>query len=62
MDFDRLATKGIPAPFKPKLDDLGDLRYFSEEFTQMKMSPDNDSINENPIIEEEFKGFEYKYE
>ena len=41
IDFDRLVAKQLKAPFKPKLDGGSDLRYFSDEFTNMKMSPEN---------------------
>uniref|UniRef100_A0A2M4CK83 non-specific serine/threonine protein kinase n=1 Tax=Anopheles darlingi TaxID=43151 RepID=A0A2M4CK83_ANODA len=33
IDWDMLQQKRIPAPYKPNVEDDGDTRYFSEEFT-----------------------------
>jgi hypothetical protein len=53
IDFDRLVTKQLKAPFKPKLDGCSDLRYFSDEFTNMQMSPESSQNSKLVTCEEE---------
>lgn len=54
IDWARLADKGIPAPFKPKIKHELDTNNFSEEFT--KMSATDPAVNAPPNHERLFRG------
>jgi len=43
INWDKLAKKELPAPFKPVVNDIKDLRYFDKMFT-------DESLNETPIM------------
>lgn len=41
LDWVSLHNKTTPSPYRPQLDSDVDTKYFSEEFTQMGLSPEN---------------------
>lgn len=44
IDWEGLEARKVPAPYKPVLEGPSDVKYFDKHFTQMKMSPDHDSV------------------
>ena len=40
IDWKAMVEKDIKSPYEPQLDSEEDLKYFSQEFTSMKISPE----------------------
>ena len=63
IDFDKVLNKEYKPPFIPKLKDDTDLRYFDENFTQLKIDNENpDGVNEEEDEKDDynFEGFSYQ--
>lgn len=63
INWQKLEAKEVTAPFVPKQEKKVDLRYFSKQFTQMKIPSETDEClekeNYNPAELATFKDFEY---
>ena len=63
IDFDKVLRKEYKPPFVPKLNDDTDLRYFDENYTQLKVENENhDGKGEHEDEKDEFnfEGFSYQ--
>ena len=63
IDFDKVLNKEYKPPFIPKLKDDTDLRYFDENFTQLKVEnekPDQRAEEEDEKDDFNFEGFSYQ--
>jgi protein-serine/threonine kinase len=62
IDFDKVLRKEYKPPFVPKLNDDTDLRYFDENYTQLKVENENHEgkVDEDEKDEFNFEGFSYQ--
>ena len=62
IDFDKVLRKEYKPPFVPKLNDDTDLRYFDENYTQLKVENENHEgkADEDEKDEFNFEGFSYQ--
>lgn len=60
INWDAVAEKKLPPPYKPQLDVPTDTKHFTQEFTAMKLSPqDVESLKDGSAATDGWNGFSY---
>ena len=61
INWEAIQEKKIPPPYKPQLDVPTDTKHFTQEFTQMKLSPEDVKSLKDPSVAEGDKWGDFSY-